>query len=107
MAAKRGPAYNHNKDNKACKKNSHGKLDPGHLPVWFRKGLEYITCNHTMPSLTYLSMDLQAYLGDELLTVCRYGGVHCPVSLLHKRPYVHRSNGVYIGVKVYIKFICL
>ena len=86
----------------ACKRNNHGKLDPSSLPGWFTCECSYITCNKTMPSLRYFTQNLKMYLDDETLTVCRYGGVYCPVHLLNGKKHVHSGNGVYVGVKVMI-----
>jgi len=55
-----------------------------------------------MPSLRYFTQNLKMYLDDETLTVCRYGGVYCPVHLLNGKKHVHSGNGVYVGVKVMI-----
>lgn len=79
----------------ACKMQSDGSL-----PSWFSK--EY-NVNTSMPCLEFLKANLAKYLPDsEGLRMGRYGGVLCPVHLLEGKKYIHRHNGVYVAVKVFI-----
>ena len=80
------------------------------LPAWFLSGITHgITYNTSMPCLEGLKQSLQKDLPEGDIMMARCGGVYCPVHLLKTPPqfHIHGSNGVYIGVQVYIIMIII
>lgn len=84
----------------------HACVKESPLPKWFTNHTKgSFSCNTSMPTLKFIKEMLVDYIGSEDgLYVCRCGGVYCPVHLYNNSKYVHGSNGVYIGFKVYIMY---